>query len=245
MPRIIKKKIRKKTVATEVEVKDRLSDFMESMQARQKAVMTYGIILVLVLLAVAALFFYNYRTTKQAQQIEYEAYKLYHNEYQESALSREEQLQQALDLFQKAYDKKGSPRILLYMADTLYELGRIEDAITKLDESINKYQSEEDMVSLAYQKLASIYLEQGSPDKALHALDTLYNLRNPVFKDYALIESARILEKQGNIEEAQTKYKTLTDIFPDSPFSQEAREKLKAAAETDEVVAEEEPEEKQ
>lgn len=241
MPRIIKKKIRKKTVKTEVEVKDRLSDFMESLQARQKAVMTYGIISVLVILAVAALFFYNYRTAKQARQIEYEAYKLYHNEYQGATLSREEQLQQALDLFQKAYDKKSSPRILLYMADTLYELGRTEDAITKLDGLIKKNQSEEDMVSLAYQKLASIHLEQGSTDKALNALDTLYNLRNPVFKDYALIESARILEKQGNIEEAQAKYKTLTEVFPDSPFSGEAWEKMKAAAEGEE----EEPEEKQ
>ncbi len=234
MPRPIKKKIKKKNVKTEVEVKGRLSDIVESLQARQKAVMIYGIIFVFVMLAVATLFFYNYRTAKQAHQIEYSAYKLYHNEFQDETLPREEQLLQALDLFQKAYEKKSAPRILLYMADTLYELDRNEDALAKLNDVIKKYSSEEHMVSLAYQKMITIYLAQGSTDEALKTLDALYGINSPFFKDYALIESARILEKQGKIDEAQTKYKTLAELFSDSPYAQEAQGKLTAATEEEE-----------
>ncbi|UCE78829.1 MAG: tetratricopeptide repeat protein [Nitrospiraceae bacterium] len=231
MPRPIKTKIKKKKVETEVEVKGRLSDIVESLQARQKSVMTYGIIFVFVMLAVVALFVYNYRTARQAHEIEYKAYKLYHNEFQDETLPREEQLQQALDLFQKAYQKKSSPRILLYMADTLYELGRNEDALVKLNDLIKKYSSEEHIVSLAYQKMTTIHLAQGSTDEALKTLDALYGMNSPFFKDYALIESARILEKQGKIDEAQTKYKTLAELFFDSPYAQEAQGKLKAATE--------------
>jgi hypothetical protein len=63
-------------------------------------------------------------------------------------------------------------------------------------------------------------------------------MNSPFFKDYALIESARILEKQGKIDEAQMKYKTLAELFSDSPYAQEAQGKLTAATEDE---GEEEP----
>jgi outer membrane protein assembly factor BamD (BamD/ComL family) len=40
------------------------------------------------------------------------------------------------------------------------------------------------------------------------------------------MESARLLEKEGKIEEAKKKYKELTEKFPNSPFTDEAKAKL-------------------
>lgn len=231
MPRQIKKKIKKRKIETKADVKGRLSDMVESLQSRQKSALRYSVIFVLIVLAVIGVLFNNYRNAKKAQEIEYKAYKLYHSEFQDETVPRENQLEQALSLFEKAYQKKSAPRILLYMADTLHELGRNEDALSKLNEVIKNYSSEEQIVSLAYQKMTTIHLAQGSTDEALKTLDALYGINSPFFKDYSLIESARILEKQGRIDEAQTKYKTLTELFSDSPYYQEAQGKLKAAEE--------------
>jgi predicted negative regulator of RcsB-dependent stress response len=228
MPKAIKKKSRKKPIETETEVKDKISDLFETVRVKQKTVLTYGVGALVVALAIAALFLYRYYAAEKSRELTYQAYKFYYNEYQGNSLSKEERVSRALDLFQKAYMKNRSAPLLLYIASSLYELERFDEALDKLNDFTKKYSSEKNLIPLAYQKMAMIHLKKGAKDEALKTLHDLINSESTIYKDYALIESGRILENAGKKEEAIEKYKKLSELHSDSPFYDEAQAKLNA-----------------
>lgn len=226
MPRAIKKKIKKKNVGVETEVRDRLSGIKDRLKEKQKTVLAYGAVIVVAIVAVAGFFFYQYSEGEKARQLEYEAYKVYYNEYQKQPISAQERHQKALDLFQQAYNKKKSARLLLYIASANAELGKYDDALKGLDQLAKNYSSDKNVLPLAYQKMADIQLRKGNKGEALRALDALYKSSDSIYKDLALVESARILESDEKKEEALAKYKELADKFKDSPFLAEAQAKI-------------------
>jgi TolA-binding protein len=74
--------------------------------------------------------------------------------------------------------------------------------------------------------LASAYIMKGDLQEAKKTLNTLYNLKGDILKDFALMESAKILEKEGKPDEAKLKYEELAKKFPNSPFNEEIKTKL-------------------
>ena len=226
MPRVIKKKAKKKNVGVETEVVDRLSDIKDQLKEKQKTVLTYGVVIAVAIVAVAGFFFYQYSEGEKARQLEYEAYKVYYNEFQKQPVSPQARYQQALDLFQQAYNKKKSARLLLYIASANAELGKYDEALKGLDQLVKNYSADKDVLPLAYQKMADIQIKKGNKSEALKALDALYKSNSSIYKDLALIESARLLESDGKQEEALAKYKELADKFKDSPFLGEAQAKI-------------------
>ena len=226
MPKAIKRKKKHKDIAVETEVQDRISDIKELMKRKQKAVIMYGSVAAIGVAVVVGLLFYKYTSDEKAHQLEYEAYKVYHGEYQKNPLSKQEQFSKASDLFNQAYSKSKSPRLLLYIASCYSEAENYPDALKTLDIFFNKHSSEKNLLPLAYKQAASLHLKMGNKAEALKALDTLYKLQGDIFKDLALIETARILEGDGKKDEATAKYKELTEKFKDSPFIDEATAKL-------------------
>lgn len=226
MPRVIKKKVKQKKGEPDLNVQDRFSEIKTSLRKKQKSVLIYSLAAVAMVLVVSGYFLYRYTEDEQSRTFEYEAYKYYHGDFQKQTLSPQERYQKALDLFTKAYNKKKSARLALYLASTNYELARYYDTITGINLILNKYSSEKDIVPLAYQLFAKVKLKMGSKDEALKALETLYKAPGDIYKDYALIESARILEGDGKKDEAAMKYRELTEKFKDSPFVEEAKSKL-------------------
>ncbi len=226
MPKAIKKRLPKKITNTEGEVKDKLTDLRDSLMARQKTMVKYGSIVLMAIVLIAGFLFYIYSSQQKAKELEYEAYKVYYNVYQKQPLSREEQYKKALDIFKKAYDTRKSPVALFYIAGCYYELGQYDDALNTLKEFAQRYSNEKRFIPLIYQKMAMVYLRKGNINEAMNAIDSMYNLKGDIYKDLALIEYARLLEREGKIEEAKKKYEELTTQFPDSPFSDEAKTKL-------------------
>jgi predicted negative regulator of RcsB-dependent stress response len=224
MPKTIKKRTKSKDV--EHDVQDRIADIRDLMQQKQKAVITYGGVASVVLIAVVALIFYRYSNEDKARQLEYEAAKIFHNEYQTAPLPRKEQLEKAAALFQQAYSKHKSPRILLYLADCYYEGGKESDALTTLNLFLKNHASDKALLPVAYLQLARVQLKMGNRPEALKTLETLSKTDGDIFKDVALVESARILESDGKKEEATAKYKELTEKYKSSPFAEEAKAKL-------------------
>jgi predicted negative regulator of RcsB-dependent stress response len=222
MPKAIKKKVKKKTTATETEVKNRFADLITTFQKKQKSVLLISVIVIAVVIIIASFLFYQYTATVKSRQLAYEAYKTFYNEYQKNTLSKQE------------HNKKKSPRLLLYIASSYYELGKYEDALKTLNDFIRKYDQEKDMLPLAYQKMAAIYLSKANNDEALKTLETMYKSTTNIYKDFALIESGRILEEDGKKEAAMSKYKELTEKFPESPFFEEAKSKLAVTTESKE-----------
>ena len=226
MPKAIKKRVKKKDVVATADVAHRLSDIKDRLREKQKTLLTYGITAVVIALAVAGMLLYRYNADERARQLEYEGYKAYYNQYSKIPLSSQERYQKAVDFFKQAYSIRKSPRSLLYMATSYYELGRYDEALNVLNDFIKQYPSEKDLLPLAYEKLAAVQMKKGNTPEALKTLDTLYKLPGAIYKDTALFESAGILEGEGKKEEALSKYKEITEKFKDSPYYEEAKSKL-------------------
>jgi predicted negative regulator of RcsB-dependent stress response len=224
MPRAIKKRAKKKA-APDVDVQDRLSEIKDIFAEKQRHIVMYGGSALIVLFVVVGIFFYRSAAAQKAREIEYEAYKTYYNEYQQYP-SPQAQYQKALELFQQAYSKRKSPRTLLYIAGSYERLGRYDDAVKSLNDFLQTFAAEKDLIALAYEKIANIELRTGKKAEALKTLETLYASSATVYKDFALVQTARILESEGKTEEARAKYRELLDKFKDSPFVTEAQARV-------------------
>lgn len=225
MPKPIKKRVHKKTLDTETDVKDKLTSFVEDIKERRKSLAIYGVVVLVIIIGIVSFFIYSFNQQKTARQLEYDAYKIYYNEYQPSQITDQERYEQALDIFQKAYNTNKTPRALLYIASCYYELGKYDEALEALNDFSKRYANEHALIPLAYIKIAQVYRQQGDNDAALKTLDAFSHFKSDLYKDYALMESGLIFEKEGKLEEAQDKFKEITARFPDSPFFEEAKAK--------------------
>jgi predicted negative regulator of RcsB-dependent stress response len=226
MPKAIKKRGKKKDAGAEADVEEKLASLKDTFQEKQKAILMYGGAALLIVIAIAGFLIYRATVNAQALKLEREGYQVFYNEYSQQQLPPTDRYQKALDLFQRAYKKKASPRVLLYIADSYYELGRYDDAVATLNDFTSKYAANRDLIPLAYKEMADIQLRKGNKEEALKALEKLYAAPGSIYKDYALIEEGRILESEGKQAEAVAKYRELTEKFKGSPFYQEAKAKL-------------------
>jgi predicted negative regulator of RcsB-dependent stress response len=226
MPKAIKKRIPKKTADAETEVKERLSTLKDTLRERQTAAVRIGAGILVVIIAVASFFIYSYNAGKKAQEYEYQAYKIFYSADRVPLTDKEGQYKKALELFNKAYGTRKSPVSLFYSAACYYELGKYDDALKTLKEFTQHYAGEKQFIPLVYQKMATVYIKKGDMNEALKTLETLSALPGGTFKDLALLESGKLLEKQGKPDEAKKKYEELTKKFPDSPYKDEASAKL-------------------
>ena len=224
MPRPIKKKVAKKNIQTETEIRDVLGNIKDTLKEKQKTVLVYSLIGLSAVLVFAVILFYQHTEGEKSRQLENSAYNAYYNHDQKN-MSKQEQYQKALDLFQQAYSKRKSPRVLLFIASSYAELGKYDDAIKTLTDFTKKYANAGSLLPLAYKEMAAIQLIKGDKEAALKTLDSLYK-SGTILQDYALIEAGRILEKDGKKEEAAAKYKELAEKFPGSPYLEEAKTKL-------------------
>jgi len=226
MPKAIKKRIPKKTADAETEVKERISTLRDTLRERQKMAIKIGAGILVVIIAVAGFFIYSHNTGKKAQGYEYQAYKIFYSAARVPLTDREGQYKKALEMFNKAYGTRKSPVSLFYIAACYYELGKYEDALKTLKDFTQNYAGEKRFIPLAYQKMATVYIKKGDMNEALKTLETLSALPGDILKDLALLESGKLLEKQGKQDEAKKKYEELTRKFPDSPYKDEAAAKL-------------------
>lgn len=225
MPKPIKKRLVKKTVATEEEVSEKLSHLRDTLRERQKLAVKFLALILVVLLTIAGIFIYSHNAGKKAGEYTSQAYRIYHSTDPGQFPQEQDRYLKALELFQKAYDTKKSPISLFYIAACYDELGRYDDALKSLRVVVKKYSGKEKFLPLAYQKIAAVSVKTGDLDGALKALDSLIALKSDMYKDFALMEYGRILEKMEKTEDAREKYQELLSKYPESVFNEEASAK--------------------
>jgi predicted negative regulator of RcsB-dependent stress response len=225
MPKAIKKKIPKKTASTEAEVTEKLSSLRDTLKERQRTALQVGGVVLVVVIALVSFLVYSHISQKKARMLEYEAYKIYYSNPAQAS-NREELYKKALDVFKKAYDTKKSPLSLFYIASCYYELGNYDEALKSLKDFVQRYSNDDRFIPLVYQKMAMTYVKKAELNEAKKTLDALYNFRGDIYKDLALMEYGKLLEKEGKLDEAKKKYEELTKKFPDSPFINEAKARL-------------------
>jgi predicted negative regulator of RcsB-dependent stress response len=225
MPKAIKKKAKKKA-HTEPDVQERLLDMKSILEQKQKKIALYGVALLALVLIVGGIFIHKYRADQKARELEYEGYKVFYGEYVKQPLPDKERFRKALDLFKQAYETRKRPRVLLYIANSYYKLNEYDKALSTFSDFVKDYPDNRDLLPLVYKEMADIQLKKGNKEEALKVLSKLYNTPGGIFRDYALMESGRILENEGKKKDAMAKYKELTAEFKDSPFYEEAEAKL-------------------
>ncbi|HYQ47949.1 MAG TPA: tetratricopeptide repeat protein [Thermodesulfovibrionales bacterium] len=226
MPKAIKKKVSKKETDAEIEVQDRIQDIKKVFEKKQKTLAAYGLMTLSAVIVIGGIALYRFNANDKAQQLEYEAYKTYYNLYRKNPLPGQEKAGKALELYQQAYAKKKSPRVLLSIADAYAELGQDDEALKTLEDFSKRYVREESLLPLALQKMASIQMKKGNSPEAMKTLDRIAAIPGDMLKDVVLIEKARLLEKEGKKDEAATLYKELSEKYPSSPYSTEAKGKI-------------------
>lgn len=227
MPKAIKKRSTpKKEVDTEIQVKDSFEGIKKVLEKKQKSLAAYGLIALSAAVVLGGIAVYRFNANDKAQKLEYEAYKTYYNMYQKTPLAAKEKAQKALDLFQQAYEKKKSPRVLLFIADAYAEMADYDNALKKLDEFTKRFPREEALIPIAYQKIVALQLKKGNKEEALKTLDRISIAPGDMLKDFALIQQARILEQNGKKDEAIVKFKELAEKYPQSPYTEEAKTKF-------------------
>jgi predicted negative regulator of RcsB-dependent stress response len=226
MPKAIKKKVSKKETDAEIDVQDRIQDIKKVFEKKQKTLAAYGLITLSAVIVIGGIALYRFNSNDKAQQLEYEAYKTYYNLYQKTPLAGQEKARKALDLYQQAYAKRKSPRVLLSIADVYTELGQDDEALKTLEDFSKKYARDEALLTLALQKMAGIQMKKGNTAEALKTLDRMAAVPGDMLKDVVLVEKARLLEKEGKKDEAAALYKELSEKYPTSPYSTEAKGKI-------------------
>jgi predicted negative regulator of RcsB-dependent stress response len=136
----------------------------------------------------------------------------------------------ALAAFQQVADKYPSSvsgiAARYHAAATLHSLGRTAEAQQAYQYVID-HAGSSIYAPMARLGLATVMLSAGQNDQGLKALEDLAAQRDgAVPVDGVLMQLAGAYQKLGKSAEARTTYKRVVDEFPDSPYAQDARQKI-------------------
>ncbi|HCL80833.1 MAG TPA: hypothetical protein DHW81_00925 [Nitrospiraceae bacterium] len=195
------------------------------MKERQRTLVYAAIIFVVLTVSVSGAFIYTKASMSRALELELEGHRLFYGDYQAQALTPAERYKKALEKFNESYKAKKRPAVLLYIANSHYELGNYDEAIKTLKDLTNRF-PDSGIASIAYYKTATAYVKKGDTDNALNALKHIISVKDSALQDMALLESGKILELSGKTEEAEGKYKELINKFPKSALINEAKARM-------------------
>lgn len=225
MPKVIKKRIEKKP-EHEGDIRETVEDIRERLKERQKTLVYALLIFGVLVITIGGFFIYSKVNTSKALELQYEGYRLFYGDTQAAQfMTPADRYKNALEKFKQSYAAKKNPVVLLYIANSHYELGNYDEAIKSLKDLTSRY-SDPKIVPLAYYKLAMAYIKKGDMNSALNTLNNLASIKDSPLQDMALFESGKLLEAMGKPDEAKAKYKELVSKFPKSALADQAKAKL-------------------
>jgi len=110
-----------------------------------------------------------------------------------------------------------------YLGNTLVQMNQYDAALKEYEAFTKKYAGETVLLGLVYQRMGYAYLALGRRDDALKAFGQAEAVAGT---GAATLELARLYDRMGNSQEAQKKYKELSDKLPATTWALEARAKL-------------------
>jgi tetratricopeptide (TPR) repeat protein len=225
MPKAIKRRIEKKVIAAEEDLRETVVDIRQRLKERQRTLVYAVTVFIVLAISIGGFAVYKKTSLNKALETEIEGYRLFHGDYQARIMPPSERYKQALEMFKKSYATRKRPDVLLYIANCQYELGNYDEAIKTLKELNNQF-SDTKVISLSYYKMAMSYVKKGDMDNALASLKNILNIKDIPLQDLALLETGKILELSGKTEDAKNKYRELINKFPKSALLNEAKARL-------------------
>src|SRR5208337_1579641 len=214
MPKAIKKRISRKAQGDD-NIGETVADIRKKFHERQSTLVYALLIFGLIVITVGAFIVYNRVSAGKAVEMEYEGYKIFSGATATPYASPADRYKSALEKFKASYAAKKNPSALLNIANCYYELGNFDEALKALKELTDQY-SDPKISSLAYYKMAMIYIRKGDLNSALNTFGIISSIKDAPLQDMALFESGKTLEAMGKTDEAKSKYKELINKFPKS-----------------------------
>lgn len=228
MPKPIKKRITKKSVTKEDEVKSTLLHGFHFMKEKKRPALVVASVAGAILALFLVVSFYNASVKKEAYTLELQAYEYYYGTSPDGAMTEEARWKKAAELFQKSVEKRSTPAAVFYLGNCYYKLGDYESAIREYTAFTTEFGNAKEILPIVYQKLAAAYMKAGKEQEALKTLEKLSGITGRNFKDTALVIEARYYESIGRPMEELQRYREILSQFPDSPWFSEARARVDA-----------------
>ena len=110
-----------------------------------------------------------------------------------------------------------------YIGNALMGMDRTGEAVTAYEEFLKRYAGKKDLVGMVYQRMGYAYLALGNREEAVKAFT---KAETAAGAGPSTLELARLYERMGNAEDAQRKYKEVSEKLPATSLALEARTKL-------------------
>lgn len=205
--------------------------FLHVLQEQRRALLVGVGVLLVAGAVVAGVIWYDYQSTLKARELDQEATLHYLNRPADDPKKNQEQLTQAINLYQQVIDQY--PRSPVAPV-TLFRLGNAQVLANQVDAGIETYKrfmllysSNTSLLGLVQQRLAYAYLAKGDRDQAVKAFTGILDIPGALNKDHVLFELAKIEESQSRPEGAIAHYQDLMKNYPNSPFTSEAAVRVK------------------
>ncbi len=202
---------------------DNVEIFKEKLFFQRKKLFYFAIVIAFAILLIIGFYAYDLKNESDAKELEAKAYKYYFGNIKNLNLPQEQRFSEAAKLFMEAYHKKKNYTYLLNAGYAYDMAGQKEKAI----EVLNKVEKTKDLnlANLAKIKIAMIYMRNNDTSKAIIKLNEIINDQSQIMKDFAIYQLAKIYEKD-NKEESLRYYEKLVKEFPQSPFTELAKNEL-------------------
>jgi TolA-binding protein len=223
MPRLIKKRTHKES--RDENIHNIVEHVKETAAARQKQLMIGGIAILLVIVVVVVTMYTKADKARKLADLEYRGYKEFNGLLVATPQPSSIRAELALSYFQQASQISPTPFNQYYIGLSQYEMGQYETAAETFQKFVDTYPTEVSFMPPALYKLGMSHLKAGKSEQALTIFARFRQVGIKSFGDLAILESARILESLGRMDESYTMYETLIFEFPQSMFASEARDK--------------------
>jgi len=188
-------------------------------------------VLVLAVLVVGGVFWFDRQASQTAQDLEREATRFFMTRPVADPAKSDAALKTAIEKYRQVVDQyprtSSAPLALFHLGNALMQANDQSGAIEVYQRFIMLYGSQPALVGLARQRLAYAYLLKGDRDQAVKTFTSIVESAGALNKDQALFELARLEEAQSRPEGALAHYQELIKSYPASPYTNEAMVRTK------------------
>ena len=209
-----------------------LERFWLKVEEHRKAVLGGVLFIVLALLAVGAVIYYDRLQDENAMDLHRQATKLYLDRPVGQSAKADENLKGAIAMYHQLverYPRSEAARLALYeLGNALVQANDAGGAIEVYKRALTIYDARSPLPGLVHQRLAFAYLLNGEREQATKHLQAVIELPTALNKDQALFELGKLEEAQSRPEGALARYQDILKGYPSSPFAAEAEIRVKA-----------------
>lgn len=200
-------------------------------ERHRQALITGIIAVVLVMILLGVLFWFQHQQEQEALALEHRAAQAYLDRSLDDVDVANKKLQEAVTLYRRIIEEfprtASAQSAWYFIGNALAEQNDHAGAIDAYQHFIDQAGNSPALLGLVYQRLGSSYLANGERDKGINAYMQVLQMPQTLNKDQVLFELAKLDEYETRTNEALARYKRLLDEHPNSPYASEATLRVK------------------